>query len=51
VNSHIVSAKYTISRAGSARVRSSRAPASSMAKSTSSGVKVRDSTPIRIRSG
>jgi hypothetical protein len=51
VNSHIVRTKYTASRAGSDRVRSSRAPASSTTKSTSSGVKVRDSKPIRIRSG
>jgi hypothetical protein len=51
VNSHIVKMKYTVSRDGSDRVRSSRAPASSTTKSTNSGGKVRDSSPIRIRSG
>jgi len=51
VNSHIASVKYTISVEGSDRVRSSRAPASSTARSTNSGVKVRVSSPNRTRSG
>ena len=50
-NSHSASTKYTISRAGSSRRRCSRAPASSTAASTSSGVKTLVSTPTEIRSG
>ena len=53
-NSRLVahaSTKYTISRAGNSRRRCSRAPASSTAASTSSGVKTLVSTPTEIRSG
>ena len=51
VNSHNTQAKYTINGAGSDRVRSSRAPASSTTGSTNSGVKVRVSNPNHTRSG
>ena len=50
-NSHNASTKYTTSRAGSSRRRCSRAPASSTAASTSSGVKTLVRTPTEIRSG
>ena len=50
-NSHRASTKYTISRAGSSRLRCSRVPVASMTSSTSSGGNALVRTPAEIRSG
>ena len=50
-NSHSASTKYTISRAGSSRLRCSRVPVAPTTSSTSSGGNALVSTPIEIRSG